>query len=138
MRTFKLLSVIFVIDATLSVGFGAASWMFPLSTYGTIVDLSQNANPDSLIIAALSGQSVFYILIGLVCIFASQMPSPHSSRLALVMIARHTWVGLKGLSEVDREWIVGDPWVDIYIHILFVIAYMVAVAWKYKGLRLES
>ncbi len=34
------LPVVFVVDALLSVGFGLGSYLFPQSTYATIVDLA--------------------------------------------------------------------------------------------------
>jgi hypothetical protein len=71
----------------------------------------------------LGGLSVFYVVIGAVCLPAAFMPSPHDLRVAAVMLLQHAWIGLRGAADINREWIVGDPWPDLTIHALFVIAY---------------
>jgi hypothetical protein len=55
------------------------------------------------------------------------MPPPHNLRVALVMMAQHAWIGIRGISEMDREWIVGNPWPDIVIHSLFVTTYALGI-----------
>lgn len=129
----KHLSVVFGIDALLSIGFGIVSWLRPLSTYGTIVDLSDVGAEPAVTMALLSGLSVFYVLIGLVCLCATVMPAPHNARLALVMIARHAWVGIQGYRNVGQEWIVGNPWPDVVIHGAFVLAYSLLVYMAVRG-----
>lgn len=118
--------VVFGIDALLSVGFGVASWLHPLSTYATIVDLT-DSRTSPVTMAALSGLSVFYVVIGLACLCASFMPPRQAVGLAFVMLARHAWVGIQGYRDVDQEWIVGNPWPDIVIHGAFVLAYSFVV-----------
>ena len=123
---------LFGMDALLCIGFGAVSWLYPVSTYGTIVDLTDLGAGSSVIWSALSGLSVFYIVVGLVCLCATVMPSPHSSRLAFVMLARHAWVGAQGYRVVGQEWIVGNPWPDVVIHAAFVLSYslLIGTAWR--------
>jgi hypothetical protein len=122
----SLLSAVLMVDALLSVGFGFVSYFSPQSTYATIVDLI-GVSELSLMSSVLASLSVFYIVVGAFCLFAALMPPPHDVRVAAVMTAQHAWIGLKGLREVHREWIVGDPWLDIVIHSLFVIAYTTGV-----------
>ena len=126
MKSSKFLGTILVVDGLLAVGFGAASWLSPYSTFGTIVNLSEAA-PTSLTLATLSSLSTFYILIGLVCLLAAGMPYPHNGRIAMVMIVRHVWVGIRGFQQIDHDWLIGDPWPDIIIHGLFTLAYLVAL-----------
>ena len=133
MLRLRLLSAVFGIDAVLLVGFGIASWLYPLSTYGTIVDLNDLGAKPAVTMAALSGLSVFYLVTGLVCLCATVMPPPHSLCLALVMLARHAWVGVQGYRNVGQEWIVGNPWPDIVIHGAFVLAYSFLVYMVARG-----
>jgi len=123
---------VFGIDALLSVGFGVASWLYPHSTYATIVDLS-DPGTSPVAMAALSGLSVFYVVIGLVCLCASLMPPQQTLGLAFVMLARHAWVGVQGYRDVGQEWIVGNPWPDIVIHAAFVLAYSFLVFTAARG-----
>jgi hypothetical protein len=121
-----LVSSVLAIDAVLSLGFGFASFISPHSTYATIVDL-RAVPDDSLVMSILGGHSVFYVVIGAVCLLAAFMPSPHDLRVAAVMMLQHAWIGLRGASHMNREWIVGDPWPDLIIHSLFVIAYSTGI-----------
>ena len=128
----KYQAALFGMDALLSIGFGAVSWLSPVSTYGTIVDLSDLGAASRVTWATLSGLSVFYVVMGLVCLCATLMPAPHSSRLAFVMLARHAWVGVQGYRDIGQEWIVGNPWPDIVIHAAFVLSYsvLIGVVWR--------
>ena len=121
-----LVSVVLAIDAVLSLGFGFVSYISPHSTYATIVDL-RAVPEDSLVMSILGGLSVFYVVIGAVCLLAAVMPSPHGLGVAAVMMVQHAWIGLRGAYHMNREWIVGDPWPDLIIHSLFVIAYSTGV-----------
>jgi hypothetical protein len=125
----RLLSFALFIDALLSAGFGLVSYFFPQSTYATIIDLSSIAE-DSLMSAILNSLSIFYVVIGAVCFFSAFMPSPHDVRVAAAMIVQHAWIGIRGVSQMDREWIVGDPWPDIVIHSLFVVVYVLGITWR--------
>lgn len=124
-----LVSVVLAIDAVLSLGFGFVSYISPHSTYATIVDL-RAVPDDSLVMSILGGLSVFYVVIGAVCLLAAFMPSPHGLGVAAVMMVQHAWIGLRGAYHMNREWIVGDPWPDLVIHSLFVIAYSTGVLRK--------
>jgi membrane associated rhomboid family serine protease len=125
----RLLTIVLVVDAALSLGFGLVSYLSPESTYATIVDLS-GVHEHSAMSSTLGSLSIFYVVIGALCGLAAFMPSPHDLRVAAVMILQHAWIGLKGLSDMDRPWIVGDPLPDLIIHSLFVIAYAIGIAWR--------
>ena len=129
----RMLSAVFMLDGLISVGFGIASRVAPRSTFGTIVDLG-DARDESLILATLASLSTFYVLIGLVCVLAAFVPSPHKSRLAMLMAINHGWTELKGYQEIGREWLVGNPWPDIVIHSVFICAYvfLVLATWMRK------
>jgi hypothetical protein len=77
--------------------------------------------------AMLGHLSIFYLVIGAACLLAAFMPRPHDVRMALVMVVQHAWIGLKGFGETGSEWVVGNPWPDIFIHSLFVLLYVVAI-----------
>lgn len=123
----RLLSVVLVADALLAVGFGLASLVSPMGTFGTIVDLSGSAE-GSLVLATLGSLSASYVLLGLVCAVAAWMPAEQGWRLGAVMLGRHLWIGSKGYSEIGSPWLIGDPWPDIVIHTAFVLAYVFAIA----------
>ncbi|MCA9705590.1 MAG: hypothetical protein KDK70_07075 [Myxococcales bacterium] len=127
MTPLRPLSAVFWLDALLGIGFGLVSWLFPMDTYATIVDLGGIAEGRALTLSTLASLSAFYVFIGLVCLCAGFMPRRQQGPLALVMLVRHGWIGSKGLHEAGREWLVGDPWPDIVIHAVFVIAYAAAV-----------
>lgn len=131
-----MLSAVFMIDGILRVGFGAASLVTPRSTFGTIVNLT-DVKDGSLVLATLSSLSALYVLIGLVCVLAMFMSSPHKSRLAMLMAAFHGWGALKGYQTITQEWLVGSPWPDIVIHSVFVCAYALLVLsmWTQRPVR---
>lgn len=129
-----LVSLVLVLDALLALGFGLFSYLSPDSTYATIVDL-RAVPDDSLVMSVLGGLSVFYVVIGAVCLLAACMPRPHDLRVAAVMLVQHAWVGLRGADQRDSAWIVGDPWPDLVIHALFVIAYATGIVWRSRRPR---
>jgi len=123
------LAIVLLLDAALSFGFGLVSYLSPGSTYATIVDLS-GVHEQSAMSSILGSLSIFYIVIGALCGLAAFMPSPHDVRVAAVMTLQHAWVGLKGVSDMHRPWIVGDPLPDLVIHSLFVVAYAMGITWR--------
>src|SRR5688572_9927806 len=127
----KVLSAVFLIDGALSVGFGLASWLAPQSTFGTNVDLA-GAPQDDVLLAALGSISVLYFFVGITCALAAALPVVHRIRFAVMMALAHLVTGLKGLADIGREWLIGNPWPDIVIHSAFLIAYLIlaAVSWR--------
>lgn len=129
--TSGMLSTVLALDSLLFLGFGLVSWFAPHLTFATIVDLGA-ASDQSLISAALASLSIFYVLIGLACALAVWMPPPHRTRIAVVMALGHAWTGIKAYEEVGRDWLIGNPWPDIVIHVVFVSLYslLVLVMWR--------
>ena len=127
----SVLSVVLVVDALLSIGFGMVSYFSRSSTYATIIDLS-GMREDSLMSAVLGSLSVSYVVIGALCLCAAFMHPPHDVRVAAVMIAQHVWIGARGLHDAGREWIVANPWPDLIIHSLFVVGYGVAITLRLR------
>lgn len=134
MRAWKrpsLLAIILGVDGLLSSVFGLASYFSVASTYATIIDLS-GMREDSVMAAVLGSLSLFYVVIGALCLLAAFMQPPHNVRVAAVMVVMHVWVGVRGFHDANREWIVGNPWPDLIIHSLFVIGYFIAIALRLR------
>ena len=127
----SVLAIILAVDGLLSICFGFVSYFSATSTYATIIDLS-GMREDSLMAAVLGSLSVFYVVIGALCLLAAFMHPPHDVRVALVLVAMHVWVGARGLHDAGREWIVGNPWPDLIIHSLFVVCYVVAILFRLR------
>jgi len=123
----RALATVFLLDGALALGFGAASWATPHGTFGTILDLA-GAGDGSLVIAALGALSGFYVLVGAMCVLVALLPSPFRERFVLPVVASHLWTGFKGLQDIGRDWLIGNPWPDIVIHASFVAAYLLATA----------
>jgi hypothetical protein len=75
----------------------------------------------------LAHLSIFYMVIGALCLVAAFAPRPHDVLLAAVMVLQHAWIGLKGFGEIGSEWIIGNPWPDVVIHAVFVVLYVAAM-----------
>lgn len=120
-----------LIDGVVSLGFGLASWFAPHATLGTIVAI-KGVESDSLIMSALGALSLMYVLLGTICLVSAALPLAHRIRFALVLALGHLATELKGLNEIGRDWLIGNPWPDVVIHSVFVIAYLVlaGIAWR--------
>jgi hypothetical protein len=127
----SVLSVVLAVDALLSIAFGMVSYFSQSSTYATIIDLG-GMREDSLMSAVLGSLSVFYVVIGALCLCAAFMHPPHDVRVASVMIAQHVWIGARGLHDAGREWIVGNPWPDVIIHSVLVTVYCVGITLRLR------
>ena len=127
----SLLTIILSVDGLLAIVFGFVSYFSATSTYATIIDLA-GMREDSLMAAVLGSLSVFYVVIGTLCLLAAFMQPPHDVRVASVMIAMHVWVGIRGVLDAGREWIIGNPWPDVIIHSLFVLCYLVAIVLRLR------
>jgi hypothetical protein len=129
--TGKLLSIVLLIDGVVSLGFGLASWFAPDATLGTIVAI-KGAASESLIMSALGTISLMYVLLGVVCLVSAALPLAHRIRFAVVLALGHLATELKGLNEIGRDWLIGNPWPDVVIHSVFVVAYLVlaGIAWR--------
>ncbi len=125
MKFKKLLAGTFYIDFAITFGFGLVSWLYPHSTYGTILALDEFGS--SLTLAILSSFSVFYMLTGLTCLAAARIPPPYSLWIGAIMGIRHAWVGIVGIQDAGQDWIIGNPWYDVVIHSLFFVFYLLAI-----------
>ena len=123
MQTQPLLSLLLAVDALLALGFGAASWLAPLDTYGTIVDVNPPGAHQATL-AALTSLSMGYLFVGAVCAFAVVLPAAHRSRFAGIMLLWHAAAWGKGYSELGASWLVGDPIPDLVIHGVFASLYV--------------
>lgn len=113
---------VLALDALIAISFGAASGLMPLKIYGSIVSLEHPAT-----LAALTSLSLFYALLGTICIVAIFSPRPQQLALAGVMLARHLLSGIKGVFEAGASWQVGNPTPDLVIHGAFVLLYAVFI-----------
>ena len=127
----SVLAITLAVDGLLSCVFGMVSYFSATSTYATIIDLS-GMHKDSLMAAVLGSLSVFYVVIGALCLLAAFMQTPHNVRVASVMVGMHVWVGVRALHDAGREWIVGNPWPDVIIHALFMVGYLIAISLRLR------
>ena len=126
----KPLNIVLYVDYFITFVFGVVSWLFPYSTYGTIVSLAETGTP--LTLSAFSSLSLFYIFLGIACFIAAKTPNPQKYWFALLMLLRHGWIGIIGVSNAHQDWIIGNPWHDIVIHSVFVLAYIGVITWSNK------
>lgn len=126
------LSITFLVDGIIAVGFGIYSWFFPHETFGTILSIPELGAPVFLEI--LSGLSLFYILIGLTCLIGFKATFPNNIWIGLLMVVRHFLEGLMKLFDIDKEWLIGNPYPDLIIHAVFMVVYVLALylAIQYK------
>ncbi|MDA3907405.1 MAG: hypothetical protein PF484_15140 [Bacteroidales bacterium] len=127
-KIFKnLMRTTFLIDFLITFGFGLAAWLSPKGTFGTIISIPPQS--ETLILSVLSSLSIFYILIGLVCLIGFKASFPINIWIGAVMILRHGWIGTIGILGLDneKEWLIGNPLPDIVIHSIFVFAYIIGI-----------
>lgn len=126
-----MLGVTFIVDAIIAVGFGAYSWLFPKGTFGTIISIPEMGS--SALLAILSSLSLFYIVIGLTCIIGFKAPFLTNIWIGLLMLFRHALEGGMKIFDIGKEWLIGNPYPDIIIHSVFVLAYSFAIYFTYKN-----
>jgi len=126
----KPLNFVLYVDFFITFVFGVVSWLFPYSTYGNIVSLSETGTP--LTLSAFSSLSLFYIFLGIACFIAAKTPNPQKYWFALLMMLRHGWAGIIGISNAHQDWIIGNPWLDVVIHSVFVFAYIGVITLHHK------
>ncbi|HEY3402967.1 MAG TPA: hypothetical protein VGK59_06255 [Ohtaekwangia sp.] len=132
----KLLQVVFSIDALIAIAFGLYSWLFPQDTFGTIITIpSDSASIFEAIFAVLSA---FYMLIGFVCVIGIMARFPENAWIGTLMIIRHLTEATLKIFDMEAEWAIGNPWPDIIIHTLFIVAYSWSVIWTYSNRSKES
>jgi len=132
-KIFKnLMRITLLIDFVISFGFGLAAWFTPKGTFGTIISIPQQNG--TLILSLLSSLSIFYILIGLVCLIGFKASYPINIWIGAVMILRHGWIGAIGFLGLgnEKEWLIGNPVPDIVIHSIFVLAYVIGIYFLFR------
>ena len=131
----KLLKITFLIDFMVTFGFGLASFFSPKETFGTIILIPQQS--EELILSLFSSLSIFYILIGLVCLTGFKTNFPINIWIGAIMILRHGWIGVVGILGLgtEKEWLIGNPVPDIVVHSIFVFAYIMGISYIIKQNR---
>lgn len=124
------LRVFLLIDALIALGFGLYSWLRPNETFGTIISIPEN--DPSVFISILNTLSVFYIVIGLICIVGFRTNFPTNTWIGLIMIIRHILECILKVFDIGSEWLIGNPYTDITIHSIFIIGYITAIIMSHK------
>jgi hypothetical protein len=119
------LRVVFITDALLAVGFGLFSWIYPHQTFGTIVSIPEMGS--SVFFSVLSILSIFYVLTGLTCLIGFMAKLPVNIWIGLLMIVRHLLEGSMKILDMDKEWLIGNPYPDIIIHSAFISFYILGI-----------
>lgn len=127
----KGLTIVFWIDAVIAFAFGLYSWLFPFETFGTLLEIPKEHAAEFL--SVLSSLSLFYVLIGLICIICARSAFQIHFWIGLVMLLRHLMEGLLKLKDIGEEWLIGNPYPDLVIHSLFVLAYLITVYFAFKN-----
>lgn len=127
----KGLTIVFWIDAGIAFAFGLYSWLFPFETFGTLLEIPKEHAAEFL--SVLSSLSLFYVLIGLICIICARSTFQVHFWIGLVMLLRHLMEGLLKLKDIGEEWLIGNPYPDLVIHSLFVLAYLITVYFAFKN-----
>lgn len=114
----------------MSLTFGLATYFYQFEIFSTTYDLQSmgvSGQGDTLIEAALLGISGYYMLVGAILIVVSNVQVSMARPLGIVVALHHAFMAINGALGTDRPWIVGNPWWDVVIHTLFVLAYMMAL-----------
>lgn len=129
--TKNILKITFITDALIAVSFGLYSWFFPHETFGTIIAIPEIGS--SAFLEILSSLSLFYIVIGLTCLIGFKATFPVNILIGLLMITRHLLEGLMKIFDLDKEWLIGNPYPDLIIHAVFIVVYSLAIYFTYTN-----
>ena len=129
----NILKVTFAIDAVIAVGFGLYSWFSPYETFGTIISIPEIHS--SAFLGILSGLSLFYILIGLTSLIGIKSTFPINIWIGLLMMVRHSLEGIMKVFDIGKEWLIGNPYPDIFIHSVFIFLYILAIYFTYHNMQ---
>lgn len=135
----KSLRITFIIDGIIAIAFGIFSWIFPFKTFGTIISIPEAHT--SIFLSILSGLSLFYLVTGIICLIGFKSTFPVNLWIALLMLSRHFFEGAIKISDIGKTWLIGNPYQDIIIHSLFVLAYSLGIFYTYrikKNYKLEK
>lgn len=131
-----MLKIVFALDGLLALFFGLFSYFNPLGTYGTIMAIP--GTQGDMFLSILSSYSIFYVLIGLVCLIGLFATFPNNTWIAAVILVRHLWIGVGKVLDAGKEWIIGDPVPDIIIHSSFIFFYIIALILTIRGYSKEK
>jgi hypothetical protein len=123
--------VIFI-DGFISLLFGAASLFFPREIFSSLVDISE-VNEKSLIFSALMSISILYAFLGVVCIYISKSEIFSKVGFSVIMLFYHVIFIFKNASEMHSDWLIGNPWPDIGIHLTFSTLYFMFIVNKVRA-----
>lgn len=129
------LQVVLGIDGCIMLAFGAYSLHAPEATYATIVDIAGAGSGTALVMALCRSLSIFYVLLGGVALIAARLPVSTSLPFAAMMVVQHAWTGADKWRDVGSAWLIGNPWPDIVIHLVFVLAYLLTTLHARRALR---
>ena len=126
----KGLTIVFWIDAGIAFAFGLYSWLFPFETFGTLLEIPKEHAAEFL--SVLSSLSLFYVLIGLICIICARSTFQVHFWIGLVMLLRHLMEGLLKLKDIGEEWLIGNPYPELVIHslLIFQIVMIISIGLK--------
>ncbi len=120
--------VVISLDGLISLIFGLATAIWQFEIFSTAVNLGEagaDGSRESLIEATLTTLSGYYVLAGAAALLLAGSPRPFVTRLALLLTAHHLFMAWKGWAEAQAEWVTGNPWYDVAIHMGFSAAYTV-------------
>jgi hypothetical protein len=123
----RILRITLFVDGIIAVAFGLFSWLFPLQTYGSVISIPNEQY--SIFFSILSSLSLFYFVIGITCLIGFKSTYPISFWIALLMLARHLLEGGIKIADIGKTWLIGNPYQDIVIHSIFLIAYLVGLTY---------
>lgn len=118
----KYIRTIIGVDGVIALLFGLVSLIFPREVFSSIVNIT-GANENSLIFSAFMSLSISYTFLGLICIYFAMYNKSKLIGFSALMAAYHAVSVFKNVSEINAEWLVGNPWSDIFIHFTFCILY---------------
>lgn len=127
----KFRPAVFIADGIMALGFGLYSWFCPLDTFGTILAIPETGAP--VFMALLSSLSLFYVITGCTCMIGSRVLSPAGNWIAGLMLIRHTLEGSMKLLDIGKAWLIGNPYPDLIIHSVFILAYLLVLTLGFKS-----
>lgn len=130
------LAIAFTLDGLLAVGFGIFSWVYPNESFGSIFSIPDEHTP--LFLSLFSSLSLFYVMIGLVCFVGIESKYSTSRWIAILMILRHFFEGLIKIGDMNEAWLIGDPYPDLIIHVIFIILYLLFIYLKWDLTHIGS
>ncbi|MCU0428205.1 MAG: hypothetical protein MUF71_21540 [Candidatus Kapabacteria bacterium] len=127
----KILKITFIVDGIIATAFGVFSWLYPLKTFGSIIAIPDEHS--SIFLSILSSLSLFYLVIGITCLIGSKSQPSISFWIASLMLTRHFFEGAIKIADLGKTWLIGNPYQDIVIHSVFLLAYLIGLIYADKN-----